>query len=352
MRRVRAIFRWLTVVGLALAVAGAIIAAFLGAGLSGRLASSRPAAILTMLGALVLLGGFVAWRSMLRSPGLALSHLGAVLVLVGGLWGSPQGQALRNHLRGQTHHLEGYVPLPLEHLQTWRVESLGQITKGGSLVPVEQLDFVLQPRQARVEYYPPASAAWRMEAAVYDDAGQPAHTQVLGGLPGDITAFESAGVSVEVLATSDNPPIIQLKLARGDVEVVGAVMHDRGPYQRLSLAAVYPSDAAWQAAGRPDILLAPPLGPVKDYLLDLEAIDCDGNSLARKWIEVNHPLHAGGFHIYLQEYNQQDGYILLYLRRSDGLWMVWAGFAAGLAGLVVRLWVEPIVRARRQGGRR
>lgn len=348
MKTLRTILRWLTLAGLALAVVGSIGAAFLGASRSGELAASRPAAVLAIAVALLLLVGLIAWRSMLRSPGLAMSHLGAVLVLAGGLWGSPQGQTLRNRLAGTDEPLEGYVPIPLAHLDQWPIQSIGQFDDSGFLRPAGELDFTLQPHQARIEYYPPASPAWRMEAAVYDDAGQPGQTKILTGRPGESTSFEPIDLTVRVISASANPPAITLELTRRDMQVTGTVTHERGPYERLRLAAVFASDAEWLAAGRPDILLARPRGPIKDYLLDLEALDGDGNGLARQWVEVNHPLHAGGYHIYINKYNTADGYILLYLRRSAGLWMVWSGFAVGLAGLMLRLWVEPAGRARRR----
>jgi cytochrome c biogenesis protein ResB len=85
----------------------------------------------------------------------------------------------------------------------------------------------------------------------------------------------------------------------------------------------------------------------KDYFSDLAVLEGE-EVAARKTIEVNHPLHWGGYHFYQAGYDEQAGqYTILSVRSDSGWGAVWAGFGLLVVGAVGRCWAEPAWRRGR-----
>ena len=83
---------------------------------------------------------------------------------------------------------------------------------------------------------------------------------------------------------------------------------------------------------------------VKDYFSDLEIIK-DGQVVLRKTIEVNDPLHYGGYHFYQNSYGREGKeYTVLGVASDSGLRAVYAGYWLLCGGAVVWLWLEPVRR--------
>ena len=100
----------------------------------------------------------------------------------------------------------------------------------------------------------------------------------------------------------------------------------------------------------PDIVLAllSPDAPVKAYQSEVEVLQ-DGKVVLQQVIEVNHPLHYGGYHLYQHSYDQQGGrYTVLSISSDSGLDAVWAGFILLGGGAFWQLWVRPAVRRLRR----
>jgi hypothetical protein len=96
------------------------------------------------------------------------------------------------------------------------------------------------------------------------------------------------------------------------------------------------------------LFLLKPQGDVKDYKSDLSVIR-DGKEVARKIIEVNDPLHYGGYHFYQNSYDLgADHACSILLASSDtGLYAVYGGFGLMIAGLIHVFYIQPAVRAIR-----
>ena len=82
--------------------------------------------------------------------------------------------------------------------------------------------------------------------------------------------------------------------------------------------------------------------PIKDYKSRLAVLD-EGTETVEKVIEVNDPLHYGGYHFYQNSYGNQHGqqYTVLFVKSDAGLWYVYAGFALLCAGVFWLGWVRP-----------
>ena len=83
---------------------------------------------------------------------------------------------------------------------------------------------------------------------------------------------------------------------------------------------------------------------VKDYKSDLIVQD-EGHTVHKKTIEVNDPLHYGGYHFYQNTYGQnKEGrwYTGLSVSSDSGLSLVYIGFALMVGGMFWLFWVKPI----------
>jgi len=98
------------------------------------------------------------------------------------------------------------------------------------------------------------------------------------------------------------------------------------------------------------LFLAKPTGPIRDYFSELSVIE-DGKQVAAKVIQVNDPLHWGGYHFYQADYDKQAGrYTVLSVTSDSGWWwgslpgLVPVGFALLVAATFWRFWGEAVVR--------
>ena len=91
----------------------------------------------------------------------------------------------------------------------------------------------------------------------------------------------------------------------------------------------------------PYLYFVAPVGPIKAYLSDVTVIDGD-RPLANATIEVNHPLHWGGYHFYQHSYdNNDEAYTVLHVVSNSGLWAVYLGLFLLVTGAFGRFWLEP-----------
>ena len=90
---------------------------------------------------------------------------------------------------------------------------------------------------------------------------------------------------------------------------------------------------------------------ISDYVSELEILDQDGKVLAAKDIEVNKPLHYGGYHFYQSSYQQfQDGSYatVLSVTSDSGLYCVFTGFFAMCGGILYHQWLRPVLKKKKQ----
>jgi cytochrome c biogenesis protein ResB len=78
---------------------------------------------------------------------------------------------------------------------------------------------------------------------------------------------------------------------------------------------------------------------VRDYVSSLEIVEAD-QVVAAKDIEVNHPLHYGGYHLFQDSYGQDrfGEYTVLQVVSDSGLNVVYAGYVMLIGGIVWHLW--------------
>lgn len=122
-------------------------------------------------------------------------------------------------------------------------------------------------------------------------------------------------------------------------------------HSRLALEFLFAKEHLWRWAGRPTLFLSKPPRRVKDYKSRL-VITEHGRELpgTEKVIEVNDPLHYGGYHFYQNAWDKGSWrFTVLGVTSDSGLYVAYAGFVLLFAGTVVRFWAAPVLRAVRRG---
>jgi len=85
---------------------------------------------------------------------------------------------------------------------------------------------------------------------------------------------------------------------------------------------------------------------ISEYISELRVIR-DGKVVAEKDIQVNHPLHYGGYHFYQQDYDHQTGrYTILEVTSDSGLTSVYVGYLMLCIGLCWHFWINKLSRKR------
>ena len=87
-----------------------------------------------------------------------------------------------------------------------------------------------------------------------------------------------------------------------------------------------------------------PQGPrmIRDYFSDVVVIENE-KEVASKTIEVNHPLHYGGYHFYQHSYDSEAGkYTILSVTSDSGLYAVYSGYWLLCLGVLWQFWFRHI----------
>lgn len=446
-----------------------VVGAFLGADAASDLFNSRPLVVVWILITALFLAGFVYFKSLVRSPGGLMCHLGVLLVLVGAMYGSRQGHAMTASYLGIDRTREGYM-------QIFEGQASSTISDGADR-PIGTLPFRVGLEDFWIEYYGDA-APWRLgvdapphpgstqrrvaeihwhEGVLADIPFLEATVEIIQYLPSARARYPDGAIpTLEVVEADGHKSVVparvgeELKLSNGeqtlrvarifghlqirDGEVVDIPGSDANPAIQLLLEAadgttsrryafarsdladhntdqsglqlnyamptelVAVADATTKlpamevrvhgaegeemhgwliarsaqqpaalaltgisgggapssggARGRTDayLVLAGVQGMISDYKSRLTVLDDADGTLAEKVIEVNDPLHHGGYHFYQHSYDSHGGrYTILGVHSDAGLNVVYLGFALLCLGVTWLFWVVPVWRSMERG---
>ncbi|MCX5675559.1 MAG: cytochrome c biogenesis protein ResB, partial [Planctomycetota bacterium] len=127
-------------------------------------------------------------------------------------------------------------------------------------------------------------------------------------------------------------PAMEVELAYGDRTSTEWLLPDPGAeLARLSLAPLVrgrtPGHGDMDDAMAPELFLLRPVGDVSAYKSDIE-VHQDDRKVASQVIEVNEPLHWGGYHFYQHSYDSRnESYTILSVVSDSGLAAVYLGMA-------------------------
>jgi cytochrome c biogenesis protein ResB len=337
MTNIKRVLIWLSLTVIMLLVVFSIFGAFIGSKNAGVFFNSAPLAVYWFIFLVFLLCGFLVYPRLVKKPSLMLMHIGCVLILVGGLWGSKTSQELQKKYLGRDKVAKG-------HMIIYEGQEENSILKvvDEKYKKVGELNFSIRLDDFRMEYYERGNVQvptvhinlaggghWDLEAAVGKevDLGSAGKIKVLHVYQRLRLIIEEEGmVAQEDHEGMDNPAV--------EIEIVNA----DGTSVKKYVYAYFP-DFSKDVDGLKLEYEFPQLsGMVKDYFSDLVVIK-DGKEVLKKTIEVNDPLYYGGYHFYQSDYDHQNGrYTVLSLTSDTGLYAVFTGFFLLCVGVIWQFW--------------
>lgn len=331
----------MTLLAIGLLMILSVLGAFFGAQQAKLFFNSIPLVVYWFGLALLLTACFIKFPRMLRKPGLFMIHLGCLLVLAGGLWSSQMGHQLGERLFGIRKIPSGYMVI-------FEGDTENHIMQEDFKGRLGELPFGIKLNDFRLEYY---------EADV--DSVPRLYIQTKEGLNLQLAAKVGEEISLgldesklKVLRTFKNFKILtengQMVIKDGDqggenpaVEVEIEIP-DGNSYTRF----VFENFRAFNLGQNRDglqlgyVSKRPPI--VSGFFSDVVIIE-NGKDKISKTIEVNRPLHYGGYHFYQNSYDAEAGeYTILSVVSDSGLYGVYAGYWLLCLGVLWQFWLRRI----------
>ncbi|MHC4648393.1 MAG: cytochrome c biogenesis protein ResB [Planctomycetota bacterium] len=329
MNILRRVVMWLALVLVILLIFLSIYGAFVGAEQAKRLFNSLPLTVYWFALAVVLIVALALFRRLMRVPALLLMHVGSVLIIGGSLWGSDAGHKIQKRLfkinkipKGRMLIFEG---------QQENIVRLGRDQR------VEELPFQIRLKDFSVHYYQPQYL--RMQMPDGQSREIPVEIGAEFSLAPDVAkvtvlrAFENFKITIEgdQRTVVDAPPpgynpALEVKIEYPDGQRVNRYVFERfGGHG-------HPGDKFTLSYRR----------VIRDYISELQVIK-DNKVVAKKSIEVNHPLHFGGYHFYQYNYDKEaHQYTILEVVSDSGLNLVYAGYLMLIVGVFWHLWLREL----------
>jgi len=325
MSRFKRALLWVTLAAVILLTVLSIYGAFIGADRAQAFFNTLPLAVYWFAAIALLVTGIVLFRRLLRVPSLLAMHLGCILVLLGAMWGSQPGHTLQKQLFGIDKIPQGRMGM-YEQVQENRV----QVEDGNS---VRDLPFHVRLNDFRLEHYEQGDLLiysrdgrnWRLPARVGQalsldrDLGTVTINRVFRNFKMDI----EGDVPVAYDPPGGSNPALEI-----------AVERPGSPARRR-----YVFEQRFAHGDSNEPLVMDYRRSVKDYISELEVID-DGQVVAAKNIEVNHPLHYGGYHFCQDEWGRDRNgeYTVLLVVSDSGLNAVYSGYVLLMGGVFWHFW--------------
>jgi hypothetical protein len=323
---------WIALMMVVLLIILCIYGAFLGSCEAKALFNSLPLTVYWLALLALLAAACVKFIRLFRLPGIMLMHVGCIVVLAGALWGSGTGLKVQNQLFGTDKIQKGQMVIPKDSAENcFYLEDNSQ---------AKELPFYLKLKNFRIEYYKPEYLEIltpQGSSKIPVEIGKTVSIAPNFGTITIIAVFENFKISIDGNRKTiiDDPqvgynPAIEVRIEKPNGDVITRYVFERFPDY------IYPEDKFLLKYSR----------TIRDYISDVQVIK-DGNVVAEKSIEVNHPLHFGGYHFYQSSYDTQGHrYTVLSVVSDTGLKLVCAGYMALVIGVFWHLWIRHIFTKR------
>jgi hypothetical protein len=355
MKHLRQAILWTVLAAIGLVAVLSVIGAFLGAEKAKALFNSAPLIFFWFLWLTMLAAGFLFFRRLAAThAGLAM-HLGALLVVAGAMWGSDKAHTLRAERWGSQKVPSGFMVLYQGEADDRVLDDRKQW--------LATLPQQLRLNDFRIDYYPDKDHPWGLVVvATQVDPETRAGRERWGPVPwtvGETTPIPYTRVRLTALQYLDHArpapgggavadpaspsPAMEVLLECQDRRQRAWLVPEPGRQAvRFHLDPLLCGEAASEDdAEGPDLYFGAPVGPIKAYLTDVAVLEND-RPVADIPIEVNRPMHWGGYHFYQHDYDKTDeSYTILRVVSDSGLWAVYLGLALLVAGTFGRCWLEP-----------
>lgn len=318
---------WAGLIAIILLIFLSIYGAFVGAERAKKFFNSVPLSVYWLALTILLIWGLALFGRLVRVPSLLLIHLGCILVLLGSMGASNRGHKLQKSLWG-------IEKIPAGYMRIYEGQSTNVVTSGDGR-PIGELPFMIRLKDFRLEYYKPEYLHIQSRSREGQRWKVPVKTNAeysLGSDFGTVTivrAFENFKFNIERKIAYDDPgpgynPALEVQIKHPDGNVTTDYAFERFPRH------VHEEDEF--------LLLYQRI--ISDYISELE-VTKNAKVVAAKNIEVNHPLHFGGYHLYQQDYDAEAGqYTFLEVVSDTGLNLVYAGYIMLCIGVFWKLWLR------------
>jgi hypothetical protein len=340
---------WMVLVVIGLLAVLSVLGAFCGAEKAKLFFNSIPLGVYWYGLAVLLVAGFVEFPRLLRKPGLFMIHAGCLLVLGGSMWGSETGHQLQKRFLGIRKIPSGYMVI-------YEGNSEKHIVAEDFKQKLSELPFSIKLKDFRLEYYE------RSEESVprlYIKTHEGRNLQLVAKVgeaislgPGSgrlkvVRTFRNFKIWIEdgEKVVKDEPGGEENPAVEVEIEVPDGNSHTRYVFERF--AGFNHGEDRLQLSYASQ-------GPrvIRDYLSEVTVIE-NGKEVASKMIEVNHPLHYGGYHFYQHSYDSEMGkYTILSVTSDSGLYAVYGGYWLLCLGVLWQFWFRHVIRYIKSGKQR
>lgn len=331
---------WMALLAIGLLIALSIAGAFCGAQKAKLLFNSIPLVVYWCGLTVLLAAGFIEFPRLLHKPGLFMIHAGCLLILAGSMWGSQAGHRLSKKLFGIQKIPNGYMLIS-------EGNSENHVTTENLSQQLGKLPFSIKLKKFRLEYYQTdGNSAPQLYIQTQD--GQPLQ---LAAKPGEEISLGKIGSKLKVVNTFRN---FKLRIEDGKKIVTDEEQGEENPAVEVRIESPDGSSYTRYVFERfgdfshvkNELQLSyvsqkPRM--IRDYFSDLAVIENE-KEVVSKTIEVNHPLHYGGYHFYQYSYDSEAGkYTILSVTSDSGLYAVYSGYWLLSLGVLWQVWFGPIV---------
>jgi len=328
MSRFRRGLMWAGLIAIILLIFLSIYGAFVGAERAKDFFNSLPLSVYWLALTVMLIAGVGSFRRLVRVPSLLLIHLGCILVLVGAMWGSNAGHELQRRVSGIDKFPRGNMVI-----YEGRSTNLVQLEDDMPIDSFGELPFSIRLKDFRLEYYEPAylqiqsreEQRWKIPVKINTEFS-------LGADLGTVTivkAFENFKITID----GDKRTAFDAPQPGYNPALEVQIKHPDGTVRTQYAFKRFPGHIHTE-----DKFLLRYQRTISDYVSELQVIK-NKEVVAEKSIEVNHPLHFGGYHFYQHYYDAQAGrYTILMVVSDSGLNVVYAGFLMLCIGVFWQLW--------------
>ena len=333
---------WMVLLAIGLLTILSVYGAFCGAQKAKLFFNSIPLGVYWYGLAILLVAGFVEFPRLLHKPGLFMIHAGCLLVLAGSMWGSQTGHRLGERFLGVRKIPNGYMLISEGNTEKC-------VTKEDFRQKLGELPFGIKLKDFRIEFY---KADKNSVPRLYIQTKEGRYLQLVAKAGEEVSLGQGKG-KLKVLRTfrnfkiqTENGHRIITDEGQGEenpaveVEIEGP---DGNSYTRYVFERFEDFNHGQDGDGLRLSYVSQRPRVVRDYFSDV-VITEDGKEKTSKTIEVNHPLHYKGYHLYQHAYDSNAGeYTILFVKSDSGLYAVYAGYWLLCLGILWQFWVRHIV---------
>ncbi len=336
---------WVAMAFIALLFFLSVFGAFLGPKKAKAFFNSIPLAVFWLAFIILLLVGIGLFRRLLRVPALLMIHIGCILVLAGALWSSVGAHELRQKLLKTGNSPFGLIrilkvvfgsnKIPSGYMQIYEGHTDNRVISEDE--QITELPFYIGLKDFRIEHYKPdylyiqsrQGDYWRCPVEI----GAEYFLSSKYGTIKILRIFKNFKIQIDGenrTAIDDPSPgynaALEVQINSPDGQVTTRYVFERFPGHMHT----------------DDELILRYQRVISEYISELQVIR-DGKVVAEKDIQVNHPLHYGGYNFYQQDYDHQAGrYTILEVTSDSGLASVYTGYLMLCIGLCWHFWINKL----------